>query len=73
MGVESNFSVKLWSKLKFCSRTLAFTWTKLNNEDGQGLISELGLRTPNIQTVGQTKFGGANIMWPTHNIGTNKL
>ena len=30
-GVEDNFSVQLRTKQKFCSRTYAFTWTKLNN------------------------------------------
>ena len=31
VGVESNFSVQLWSKLKFCFSIQACTWTKLNN------------------------------------------
>ena len=35
-GVESNFSVHLWSKSKFCS--WAWTWTKLNNILCMGMI-----------------------------------
>ena len=31
-GVESKFSVQLWSKPKLCPWTQAFTWTKLNNK-----------------------------------------